>query len=245
MTALGGYLVYGLLTARYRLDREAFDLRWGMARERIPINRIRNVSLERDAALAPSAFRAVPGFVLGRSDADGIDREFFATDTDRLIRVEYGDKHLLISPPDPEAFLETFVSATRMGSLQVVEPLSQRPDMLPAKLWSDLLARILISLGLFLPLVLLGHLALEATELPPVVRFGFLPGGQPGPQAPPGRLLLLPLISGLVWLLDLLLGAWLYRRPHERPIAYLVWGMAIVVGALFWGALMSMLAVAA
>jgi hypothetical protein len=238
-------MTYGLLTANYRLDREGLEVEWGLARERIPIDNIHAVTALEEQARSVRLPRTLPGYVRGRVAEDGTPREFFATDPGRLVRVVYGNQELMLSPPDPVAFQETFVAATRLGSLEDVQPVSQRPDLLPARLWSDGFARGLIGLGLLLPLSLLAFLALRAGALPETVPFGFLPGGQPGPPAPPGRLVLLPLINGLVWLVDLFLGAWMYRQPRQRPLAYLLWGAGVAVGALFWGALMNMVSAAA
>jgi hypothetical protein len=110
-------------------------------------------------------------------------------------------------------------------------------------MWNDQLARGLVLAGLVLDLLLLGFLAVRAPALSGNVPFGFDPSGVPGPMVPPGRLLLLPLIAGFCWLGDLGLGAWLYRREREKPFAYAAWGTAVLVGGLFWGATLQLLAI--
>ena len=52
--------------------------------------------------------------------------------------------------------------------------------------------------------------------------------------APPGRLLLLPLIAGFCWMVDFTLGVWLYRRKEQRPLSYMLWGSAILMSGLLW-----------
>lgn len=132
-----------------------------------------------------------------------------------------------------------------MGSVQPHARRSERPQLLPALIWSDRWARALLLLGLVAPLSLLGYLVLRASALPPEIPLGFLPSGAAGPMAPAGRLLLLPLVAGLIWLVDLLLGAWLYRREADRPLSYALWGMAAAVGALMWGGALYLVSAAA
>jgi uncharacterized membrane protein len=91
-------------------------------------------------------------------------------------------------------------------------------------------------------LLLLGYLVVRAPSLPAQVPFGFDPSGAPDPMAPPGRLLLLPMIGGLCWLADLVVGAWIYRRDQDRPLAYAMWAAAVLVGGLLWGATFHLLA---
>jgi hypothetical protein len=241
------FRLYGLLTARYRLDRDGFYLRWGPAIEQIPLSRVKSVELSEnvDTPLRPGVGLWWPGCVVGRAQkADGTAVEFFATSLGtRLVLLNSEVGTLAVTPPDPTAFSQAFVDATRMGSLEQIEAVSRRPDYFSSRMWNDQLARGLLLGGLILNLLLLGFLAVRAPALGGSVPFGFGPGGAPGPLAPPGRLLLLPLIAGLCWLGDLALGAWLYRRDRERPIAYAVWAAALVVGGLFWGATLQLLSI--
>jgi len=123
-----------------------------------------------------------------------------------------------------------------MGSLEAIPEQSVRADFLVARVWNDRFARALILAGLVIPLLLLGALVIMAPSLPELVPFGFGPTGQPTPLAPPGRLLLLPMIAGLIWIADLVLGAWFFGNDPDQPVAYALWGTAIVAGALLAGA---------
>jgi hypothetical protein len=241
------YRLYGLLTVRYRLDRDGFYLVWGQAMEQIPLSMVRSVQAadQADASLRPGVGIWWPGCVVGRARPENHPAvEFFATGLrGRLVLVNTDSGSLAISPADPSAFNQTFVDATRMGSLEQIPAVSRRPDYFSSRMWNDRLARGLLLGGLILNLLLLGFLAVRAPALGGSVPFGFGPGGVPGPMVPPGRLLLLPLIAGLCWLGDLVLGAWLYRRDREKPIAYAVWTSALVVGGLFWGATLQLLAI--
>lgn len=236
------YHAYGVATAGYGLDREGFYLRWGWSRERIPLRRIEGVHRAGRDQLPAPPWPRIPTFLVGQTQLDGRPLEFFATDWGRLVLVEHAEGALAISPAEPASFVEAFKASTQLGSLEPLEPLSERPNLLPAKLWLDPIARGLILAGLIVPLGLLGYLGLHAPNLPGSIAFGFGPEGGPGPLAPTGRLLLLPLVGGLIWLLDLVLGGWFYRQPEQRPVSYAAWGMAVLVGLLLWLGGLAMLA---
>ena len=233
--------LYGLVTARYRVDRDGFYVRWGMSYEQIPLDLISEVgpARETDAASEGDPRRPRigiwwPGCMIGRSKGGAVD--FFTTTKPLLMIRTTTGRALAISPPDAESFQAAILNATRMGSLEVIPEHSVRADFLVARVWKDRLARSLILAGLVIPLLLLGALVIVAPSLPELVPFGFGPTGQPTPLAPPGRLLLLPMIAGLIWIADLVLGAWFFGNDADHPLAYALWGTAIVAGGLLAGA---------
>ena len=243
-----GYIMFGLVTAHYRLDRDGFYLVWGLASEQIPLAEITNIQQAGEVIQRIALTKGLvwPGCLIGSRHVEGLgDVEFFATrNTNSMLLLTVGERHLAISPPDNAAFLEAFGKMTHMGSLTRIARRSHRPDFVHARVWTDRLARGLILAGLGLPLTLLLYLALRAPSLPAEVPFGFDPGGLPSPLAPPARLLLLPLIGGMIWLADLVLGAWLYGYRQDRTLAYALWGSALLAGGLFWGAALQLLAMA-
>lgn len=247
LATLVSYRLYGLLTASYRLDRNGFYLTWGLARDQIPLAELERPRLVRDlpGRWLPRGGLWWPGCVVGWALVEGVGRvDFFAvTPPSGMVLLTAGERHLVISPPHPMDFIDAFTQAIRLGSLESIPAISQRPDFLFNRLWSDRVARLLIVLSLAFSLVLLGYLAVRAPGLPERVAFGFDPAGRPDPWAPPGRLLLLPLIGGLCWLVDLAAGIWLYRRETQRALAYVVWGAAGLVALLLWGAAFHLLSV--
>lgn len=248
LTLIVVYKLYGLWTAVYRLDRDGFYLTWGLAKEQVPVANIRALHAADDVApgLKPSRGMWWPGCMNGRTHVDGLGEvEFFATTgSEGLLVVELEGRALAISPYDPAIFRQDFYEMIRMGSLEQIPAISQRPDFYFSRLWADYVARILIIVGIMLPLLLLGFLALRAPSLPPQVPFGFSVSGTPDPLTPPGRLLLLPVICSFCTLADLVAGVWVYRRDADRPMAYAIWGSALIVGGLFWGATLLLLSAA-
>lgn len=239
------YDLYGLLTARYHLDRDGLRVRWGWAVEQLPIGTIRSMHLvRRGEGLASLAGRLRwPATTVGSLEGAGAERlDFFlALGGEDLVRVELEGRSLLLSPQDGPGFIEAYQQAALLGSLQPMPNLSQRPRFAVAELLADRAGRLLLLAGILLPLILLGYLAFRVPDLPSQVPFGFDPQGIPVTFAPPGRLLLLPMISGLCWLFNFSFGLWLYRLPPQRMLAYALWGASVIVGGLFWGATIQLL----
>lgn len=248
LAILIGYRLFGLLTARYMIDRNALRVRWGLRIEQAPLADVVLQPAPGDLAarLWPGGGWWWPGCIVGRREVEGVGNvEFLATrPAEGMLLVSTRGVVLAISPPDTRAFLKAFVQATRLGSLDKVPAVSLRPDFLSLRVWEDRAARLLILLGLALPISLLGYLGISSAAWPDLVPFGFDASGQPSLLVPPSRLLFLPLIAGLCWLLDGALGSLLYRSEKDRPLAYGVWGLAVVVGALFWGAALQLAAAA-
>lgn len=242
-----GYRLYGLIAARYYLDRDGFFLKWGSTIEQIPITAITSVDTAEalGVELQPRGVLVWPGLVLGECEDETVGRvEFFAsTSANRLVVIQTSAHSLAISPQDREGFLSAFNSALRMGPLETIPAISKRPQFVQMVFGVDWVARLLIVVGVLLPLLLLGYLGLRVAGLPPEVPFGFDPEGFIDTFASPGRLLLLPMIGGLCWLIDLVAGFWLYISKKNRPLAYMLWATPILVGGLLWGAALQLLSV--
>lgn len=245
LSALAAYRLYGLATASYRLDREAFSLSWGLSSERIPLNDleppIRVETLPH--ALRPPLSLWWPGCVVGNRQLPDLGAvEYFATRHDnQLLLIAAGEKLLAISPADREGFLRYYAAMVQMGSLERVRAHSSRPDFLPGRVWESPAARWLLSGGLALPLGLLGFLSIVAPQLAPQIPFGFAVDGSPGPLAPAARYLIFPLLGAAFWLINAVLGIWIFGRQDERLLAYWVWAIAILANLLLWGAVLQML----
>ncbi|OGO19883.1 MAG: hypothetical protein A2Z14_08685 [Chloroflexi bacterium RBG_16_48_8] len=240
-----GYRLYGLITARYILERDGFFLQWGFSFEQIPISSIENLikGEELQIRLRPPFGFYWPGCVIGKKKVEKFGLvEFFATKVGRgQVILPLKGRSLVISPPDVETFHQSFLDIVRLGALEEIPVKSIRPDFFSARLWADRLARFLILSGLVLILCLLGYLAFRTPGLPGSVPFGFGITGLPDTFVPPSRLLLLPLVGGFYWLVDLVIGVWLYRLKEDRRIAYVVWFTGAFLGVLLWGAILHLL----
>lgn len=242
------YRLFGLATAIYSVDRDTLSVRWGWAEEtaRLSDVTLQTVPETLRSSLRPGRGLWWPGCLVGVKQIPDVGTvEFFASrPAGGMLLVFTGNKTLAISPPNPQAFVQAFVAATRMGSLRKTAIRSVRPEFFTIRIWEDGLARILILLGLALPLALLGYLGVVSAGLPNLVPFGFDIAGQPGPMVPPTRLLFLPLIGVMCWLTDMVLAGVIYRVEKDRPLAYGTWALAVAVGILLWGAAVQLVSAA-
>jgi hypothetical protein len=245
LAAVVGYRLYGLWTAAYRIDRDGFYLRWGLAREQIPLDQVESVRFLRvlKTELRPDPGWHWPGCVTAVAEADDqLPIEIFAgAGLEKGLLITSAGRRLAVAPADPQGFVKSFTDATRLGSLQPIAPGSERPAFVLTEVWADRRARGLILVGGMLPLALLAFVGWRAAGLTGTVPFGFDAFGRPGPGVPPGRLLLLPFMAGVVWLVDLAIGGVIYRRESQRGLAYTLWAAAVVTGLLLWGAVVHLM----
>jgi hypothetical protein len=239
------YRLYGLINATYVLNRDGFFLRWGLASDEIPLEKIRDVvPLNKiSEGLRPKPGIWWPGCVVG-THADenlGFFEFFSSTPSSRSAVIALENRNLVISPPNVDDFIQTFHDVARLGSLEEIPEKTARPNFFSAQLWSDTLARSLIIIGLIMLLSLLAYISFQVGTLPDVVPFGFNSDGNPDHLVPAAQLIILPLVGGFFWLIDLVMGAWLFRRKKNQPVAYIVWGMSILVGGLLWGAVLQLI----
>jgi len=247
LVPLLAYRAYALRSARYIMQRDGILLTWGLRAEDIPMDAIDWVlpSSSMNYKL-PLPWLYWPGALLGGRLAPGGKRvHFLASRSRQLILIAVAERIFAISPEDPQAFLQAFQGFMEMGSLAPLPARSVYPGFLLARVWQTPPARYLLLSGLLLNLVTLILVVLAAPSGEQIT-LGFGAGREPVPAV---RLLLLPVISGLFFLVDFFLGLFLFRRTESqitptpfignmwiipgRTIAYLLWSSGVVASALF------------
>jgi len=231
---LFGYRAYALLRSDYYIDRDSLAILWGLRVEDVPLTDIEWVRPASDLTrpLALPAFR-LPGAVLGaRRHPDLGLVEFIAADTRNIILIATSKRVFAISPRDAAALVRTFARATELGSLTPAEPKSVYPSFIITQAWESPTARFLWISGIFLNLGLViwvGILIPSLTQVP----FGFDASGIPNAVAPSIRLILLPLLSTLMFIIGLTAGLYFYRWEKQRPLAFIVWISSTICTLLF------------
>jgi hypothetical protein len=228
--------MHTLFTTRYMLSRGGWELRWGLRHEVIPMPEIvwiRRVS-EFKSKLPLPAF-SLPGVYFGKKVVAGLGTvEFAATDRSKFLLVACHERNFVISPQEEHVFLDLFERLTELGSLESTVSISEGFGTLWHRIWSDSTAHRLILGGLAANVVLL-VLALVLASLQPNVTWTTLE------MVPSQRLLLLPLLGLLAWLMDACAGAVFYlREAIEKPIVYLLWGMPTILALLLAAAMLIM-----
>jgi hypothetical protein len=228
------YNLYCLRTAQYVLERDGIRLRWGLRVEHIPISKVLwvNSQAEMSSPLPALVFR-LPGGIAGiRQLPNGQVLEYMASQKRDLVLIGAEGRIFAISPEDANGFQYTYQRLIELGSLTPITARSVYPSFLLNRVWADRPARLITLSSLALSLILLFWVILVIPRRAEV-HLGFYPDGLPGDLAPAVQLLLLPILNGLIVLVDLFAGLFFYRREETHDLAYLIWGVAVVIPIFF------------
>lgn len=239
------FRIYFLITAGYQITSSGgLTIRFGSRRETIPIEEVEEI---RSGSRIPDAVRdSAPGWLemwQGRVVmADEEPVEWLATDRgQRLLLLITKRQRLAISPTDPADFARRLTDLSAHGGLEKIQPRSiKSPPILveiiknpPGLGFLGMGLAGMVALGVFLTGIQPGLSA----EQP----FRFDPSGVPTSLGDPIRLLILPLAGGVVWFLNAILGWWAWRKG-QRPAAYALWVVSLLVMFGLWAASASLLA---
>ena len=228
---LFAYFAYALYRSVYVLEQDGLHLHWGLRVEVIPMDVILGMRMLPEDAPRPRL--RLPGSVLGiRQTQDAGKIEYMAARSRKLVLVRTSRRSYAISPANPEAFLSAYRQVAEFGSLYPIAAESVYPSFLLANLWSDRLGRSLVLGGLALSLLMVLGVSL-VVPFRPEITLGFNALGAPRDPVPAVRLMLLPILNGFTWVIDLIAGLYFYRREERRWLAILVWGGGLITGLLF------------
>ncbi len=226
-----GYLAFALYRSIYLLEQDGLHLHWGLRVEVIPMDVILGMRMLPENSPRPRL--RLPGAVLGVSQSPEAGKiEYLAARSRKLVLVRTSRRSYAISPADPEAFLSAYRQVAEFGSLYPIPAESVYPSSLLANIWSDRLGRSLALAGLALSLLLAVGLSL-VVPLRSEVTLGFDSLGAPRDPVPAVRLMLLPVLNGIAWGFDFILGLYFYRQAGRRWLSLLVWGGGLVTGLVF------------
>lgn len=229
-----GYRAYALVRADYYIDRDSLAILWGLRVEDIPLTDIEWV---RPASGLPHAltlprFR-FPGAILGtRRHPDFGLVEFIASDSRNIILIATSKRVFAISPKDAASLVRTFARATELGSLTPAEPVSVYPSFIVTRAWESPTARFLWVAGILLNLGLIVWVGILIPSLKQIP-FGFDAFGAPNVATSSRRLILLPLLSGLMFISGLIVGLYYYRWEKTRPLSVIIWISTTITALLF------------
>jgi len=245
LAALGVLLYWSVATVRlrYRVTRNGVVITWGASRLQVPAERIQAVLpfSEVGGRMQPGAARRPwwLGGEMGRARlADG--RGVYLRTSLPLaqsLAILTGQSVYVVSPRQPESFVETWQTRRPLGPTQHWPEQERRTWILGLPVWRDRVAWGLVAGALGAALALNGYLAFIYDQLPSVLSLHFDVLGQPDRIGARAELLRLPALAASLLVLDFALGFAVYRR--ERVAAYLVWGGGIILQLLAWGALVT------
>ncbi len=227
------YRGYALAQASYFLDRDGLRIRWGLRADDIPLPHIEWVRPADELGFhLPLPFLQWPGAVLGRRNVQGLGLvEFIASDVRRLLLVATPEKIYAISPADDRNFVRTYRHIIELGSLTPIASRSILPAAFLQRVWTDRLARWMIIAGIGMTFLLLAAVIL-LIPTHSTIFLGYNAARQPLEPVSPDRLLLLPFLGGVLYVIDLLAGLFFYRLNDQRLVAYILWGSSSLLPLL-------------
>ena len=229
-----GYRVYALTRANYLLDRNTLRLIWGLRIEDIPVTDVEWIRPVKGLSTPVNLpwFR-LPGGILGVTRQPDIGRvEFLASDAANLVLVATGNHVFAISPENTSAFSAAFQKTIEMGSLHPARAVSQYPSFVVARAWESALVRYIWMVGAFLNIGLLVWVTVIIPSLSRI-SLGFGASGAPLEPVPGAQLILLPLLSGFLFVLGIIAGLFFFRKPEQQVLALSLW-VSGALSALFF-----------
>jgi hypothetical protein len=232
-TPVIAYRLYALFQATYTLERDGLRIRWGLRGEDIPLTQIDWVRPASDMGFAMRMpITSMPGAFLGLTNVEGLGTvEYMASDVRTMLLVATPNKVYAISPADPNAFVRSFRKMIELGSLSPLPLYSTRPVAFLERVWGDRLARTMLIVGFALTAALFILVSLRIPTLR-AVSLGFDATLKPFDSGPAESLLLLAVLGGFSYAVDLLVGLFFYRRDESHTLAYLLWGASIAAPLL-------------
>ncbi len=227
------YRIYNLAHLRYSLDRNRLLIVTGALQQIIPLARIERV-LEGDKGRQVQLKGITwPGYAIAAGMVEGLGLTLFygvEPPQEQVIVVtptlSYG-----ISVPDVDDFMEIFAACRRLGPNVEVEQTSQRAPFVHWPIWRDHVAHGVLLGGIVLNALLFALLCFRYPRLPPLLPMHYDIAGQVDRIASRREAFALPLIGLLIWTINGLLGAILYRG--ERMASYLAWSGGLFVQVFF------------
>jgi hypothetical protein len=236
------YWVVTLLTGRYQLDRNGVKILWGASRLWVPIGAIQDIvpAADLDVSVLPDGAATGVAWLGGTSGRVRLQngKNVYLRTTEPLdhsIAILTDGNVYVISPAEPDSFLEALRVRRPLGPTQQWREKEQKTWLPGLPIWRDALAWGLVGGALVTHLVVDGYLAFVYDRLPQALSFHFNTLGQPDRIGDRAEIVRLPLVAFLMLAFDLALGFAVYRR--HRIAAYLIWGGGLILQLLTWGAL--------
>lgn len=240
------WLVYhgrSIQAMSYNLDRNSFVIRWGGAREIIPMADVQRIIPGSDIADGLRVRRLpLPGWWVceGRHAALGHIRFYATAPLESQSIIVTPDRSFGVSPIALDDFDEAFSTRLAMRPTQDVRYARLLPGLRSDPLWTDRPARALIAVGVVGFLALLALVLGAYPGLPQSIPLHYDALGQVDRYGPSSSALGLAGIAAGALAANLVLGGLLFRA-NERLAGYLAWGGGILIQMLFVAAAATLL----
>jgi hypothetical protein len=242
------YVTVGISSALYRVENGLLLIKWGRLVQAVPMRDIVEI-LSSDAIVEVSDFRGIrwPGCMIGQGqiqvgDGRELHTSFYST---RMVeeqvfivteKMTYG-----LSPGDSFAFTASLRALLESDLGEEEATAYTEMDILGWSIWPDRKALILVGTSVILNLLLFAVLSVIYSRLPEQVPLHFSRFGVIDRSGSPSELFILPLIGLVAWIAALVAGWFFYYLRHEKPVAYIIWGITVVIEVAAWIAVLGLI----
>ncbi|MFN8484581.1 MAG: PH domain-containing protein [Anaerolineae bacterium] len=228
------YWLWGALSLRYAMDRNAVRIHWAATTHVIPLPNITAIEDGADFYVERVHGYHWPGLLVGLGHLDRLGSAVICATRplpEQLILVTRRGRYA-VSPADRVAFIEALGTRQRLGPTEALAETAWQPRWMRLPIWRDRLVYALFGAGIVLSLLLWAWVSLL---------YGSLPASLPmrGIAATPlarAIALWLPLAGAAALVVNSTLAVAVHRR--ERFAAYLSLGSAVAVQVFIWIALL-------
>jgi len=225
-------LLFRLLALKqleYWVERDAIRIHWAGDIFTLPLHLIERIEPAAAAAARPQWSRW-PVLWASSPWSRAPETRFATREPEACLALITPAHTYLLSPADGPGFMAAVAARQELGPARLLRPQVQRANMRLHWFWRDPLAPWLIMGGLGLSLLLFALLIWRFPGLPAELPLHYAAAGIPDRFGPRQSLFLLPIITGLIWFINSVVGVILYER--QRVAAYLLWGGALILQVL-------------
>lgn len=225
------YRACALFQLVYYLDRNGLEIRRGSVIQRIPIGNITAIQPADDLA---TPAQQIFGFPLPKWCTLSRGNTIFRTTAphSESLAVQTEDAVYIISPKDPQQFIEAWQLRLPLGATQHWRQETIRHSVWAHPLLRDSLGLRLIGGAALLTLILVGAVMIAYPGWPAVISIYFDALGQSAGIAERRQLLWIPVGGVIIFLFNLFLGLFFYKK--DRVAAYLLWFVAMALQIGLW-----------
>lgn len=224
------YLLYALKTMQYEITPDDLIIRWGAARVRVPLGRIKGVEKVPGTMTGIRTFGVSwPGYYVGVFRMRGLGKvDMFATRLKgEVVLVHTAERSFVLTPEDMDPFvqqLEQQVAAAAPEFEEALQPV--------ASFWADPLAVLLVAGNVLVFLGEMYYLTRLIPTLPSRIPAHWDLTGRITRYASTGELYMLPAIGGAAAALPVIMGV--LQQRHTRKTLYFMAAIGLFLQVFFF-----------
>ncbi|MCO6449473.1 MAG: DUF1648 domain-containing protein [Caldilineales bacterium] len=222
------YRLWELRSLDYWIDRDALRVLWAGETVIIPLDAIQSLDTQPVGVNLSHRWWKWPAGWVQPVNAGVRLAAYASHGPSEGLLVNTNRRSYLLTPDSIPDFTQAIAERQQFGAMRKLEEKVETPFWRQHWVVKERLGQALIVAGLLLGLLLLANIIWRFPMLPAEIPLHFNAAGVPDRMAARSSLFILPIITLLMWALNVVLGIFFYDRG-QRLAAYLLWGNAILI----------------